>query len=261
MTAEAAIQDATSARSRPVGLRDIPLVIFAPRRLFSRVEDVPTYAWPLVVLLTAVTGLGYVLVQSGLIDRAVQMEVVERIAAVDEAQRNIADRAALREMYERERKQGEFSALLARMQAVVAAPLSVLAGTLLIAAFIYGAVALTGRKAEWNTLMNICVFAGYIDLTRLLVQQALVMRFATLEIDTSLAPLALLAGLHDPAQAAALAGALRAVDPFRLWFWYVVIAGLTQTTQLPGWRAWLVCGLCWLVGAGMLAGAGFAAAG
>ena len=58
----------------------------------------------------------------------------------------------------------------------------------------------------------------------------------------------------DPAAQQALAGLLTAFDPFRIWFWLVVIIGLSATTQLRGWRAWTVCSLCWLIAAGMRTG-------
>ena len=49
---------------------------------------------------------------------------------------------------------GEFKRLLTRIQVVVAEPMRVLATILLISAVFYGAVALTGRKPEWHTLLE-----------------------------------------------------------------------------------------------------------
>ena len=42
---------------------------------------------------------------------------------------------------------------------------------------------------------------------------------------------------------------LSAVEPFRIWFWLVIISGLRATAQLRGWRTWVTCGLCWLIAA------------
>ncbi len=240
-----------AATDRIVGVRDIPLALLAPRRLFARVEDVPSWGWPLVILLTAVTLVGCAIVQTGLIDLEVDRRVQTRIEEIDLVQRDVVERSALRELYEQQRKQGEFEKLLTRIQVVAAEPATALAGVLLIASILYGVVALTGRKPEWHTLLTICVFAAFTDLLRLLMTLALMIQHKTLTVYTSAAPLARF--LADPDQSdpmvlAAVSGALTAVDPFRIWFWVVVIAGLSATAQLRGWRAWLVCTLCWLTG-------------
>jgi hypothetical protein len=232
---------------------DIPSALLAPRRLFLRVEDVTAYKWPLVVLLTAVTLIGYATVQTGLISREVDRQVRERIAVIESQQRDVVERSALRETYEREYKKGAFEKLVRRIQVVAAEPVQALASVLVVAAVLYGAVALTGRKPEWHTLLTICVFAGFIDVVRLLVKLALMLQLRTLEVDTSLARLTpLLVPLEqtDPKLAAAVWGGLTALDPFRIWFWAVVIIGLYATAQLRGWRAWLTCLLCWLVAGG-----------
>lgn len=243
-----------SGTRRTVGVRDIPLALFAPRRLFKRVEDVGAYGWPLVLLLTGVTLIGWATVQTGLIDRQVDQRVNERIAGIDRLQRDVVERSALQELYQDARELGEFERLLTRIQVVVAEPMRALASILLISAVLYGAVALTGRKPEWHTLLSICVFASFVDLLGLLMRLVLMLRYATLEIDTSLAlltrPLVRAEGA-DPVGLAALAGGLTALEPFRVWFWLVVIVGLSATAQLRGWRAWAICLLCWLAAAGV----------
>lgn len=241
------------ATRRTVGVRDIPLVLLAPRRLFSRVEDVAAWGWPLLILLTLVTLIGYAEVQTELIDREVDRRVQERIAQIDETQRDVVERSALRELYEKEHKKGTFEKLLMRIQVIVAEPTQALAAALLVAAVLYGVVALTGRKPEWHTLLTICVYAGFIDAMRLLMTLVLMLCHGTLEIYTSLTPLTrYLVDLEqaEPVQVAAVSGLLSAVDPFRVWFWVVVVVGLSVTAQLRGWRAWLICTLCWLVAVG-----------
>jgi hypothetical protein len=243
--------------SRAVGVRDIPLVLVAPRKVFTRVEDVAVWGWPLLILLTIVTLIGYATVQTELIDREVDRRVQQRIAEIDKTQRDVVERSALRELYEQQRKQGEFEKLLTRIQVIGAEPAKALATALLIAALLYGVVALSGRKPEWHTLLTICVFAGFIDALRLLVALGLMLKFRTLEVYTSLVPLARFLvdpESKDPTPMAAVSGLLSAVDPFYLWFWLVVISGLSATAQLRGWRAWTVCSLCWLISAGARCG-------
>ncbi|MBU0638433.1 MAG: hypothetical protein KKB50_06170 [Planctomycetes bacterium] len=251
-----------TATPRAVGIRDIPAALLAPRRLFRRVEDVPVWGWPLILLLTSVTLIGYATVQTGLIDREIERQVRAQIARIDAEQRDVVERSELRELYAQEHKKGVFAQLLMRIRVIVAEPAKALASALLIAAVLYGAVALTGRKAEWHTLMTICVFAGFVHMLRLLLLLGLMLRYRTLAVDTSPALLLpLMAGVDGlgPTATAVLSGLLSACDPFRVWFWLVVCVWLSTTTQLPGWRAWLVCLLCWLVGAGARCGLSIAA--
>lgn len=242
---------------RTVGLRDIPRALVSPRQVFERVEDVAAWGWPLLVLLTLVTLIGYATIQTGLIDREVERGVRESIARLDQQQRDVVQRSELRELYDREIKAGEFRKLLTRVRVVGAEPAKALATALLIAAALYGVVALTGRKPEWHTLLTIVVLAGFVDALRLLVTLGLMLHFETLEVDTSAALLVRLwhtPETFDPKALAATAGTMTALDPFRVWYWLLVVTGLKVTMQLPGWRAWLVCVLAWLVGAVARAG-------
>ena len=248
---------------RTVGVRDIPLVLVAPRRLFARVEDVTAWGWPLLILLTLVTLIGYAIVQTGLIDREIQMGISARKAQIEQTQRDVVERSALRDLYENEDKQGEFDLLLTRIKVVAAEPLKALAAALLIAATLYGVVALSGRKPEWHTLLTVCVYAGFIDALRLLVTLGLMLHYRTLDVDTSLAllvPLWTASHRVSPTQAAVASGLLPALDPFRVWYWWVVIVALRTTAQLRGWRAWITCGLCWLAAAGVRCGVELGAA-
>ncbi|MBU0717795.1 MAG: YIP1 family protein [Planctomycetes bacterium] len=241
-------------RRKTVGVADIPRVLVAPRRVFERVEDVPAYAWPMVLLLVAVTLVGYATVETGLIDREVERQVQRSIAALDVENSDVVERSALSKAIEDKRKEGEFFRLMTHVQVVVARPAATLATILLLSAVLYGLVALTGKKPEWHTLLTVCTFASFVDLLRLLMQLGLMLRFKTLEVDTSLAPLVQLihvdSGISQQA-AAAISGALTAADPFRIWFWLIVIVGLSTTAQLRGWKVGVTAFLFWLIAGGV----------
>ena len=81
---------------RTVGLRDIPLVLLAPRRLFAKVEDVTAYGWPLAVLLTTLTLIGYAKIETGLIDRQVENSVQVQLARIEKEKRDVVDRSQLK---------------------------------------------------------------------------------------------------------------------------------------------------------------------
>ena len=242
-----------SVARRTVGVQDILRVLLAPRQVFARVEDVPAWRWPLLILLTVVTLIGYATVQTGLIDREVDRQVQAQMAEIDRTQRDVVERSALRELYDQQHKAGEFMKLLTRMRAIVVEPVQALATVLLVAAGLYGLTALTGRKAEWHTLLTICVLAGFADALRLLVVLGLRLYTHVLDVDTSLALLLRLlppATGRIPPTLALEAGLLTALDPFRMWYWAIVVIGLAASAQLPGWRAWVACGLCWLMAGG-----------
>lgn len=238
---------------RTVGVLDIPRALFAPRGVFGRVEDVPAYAWALVLLLVSVTMLGYLLVETGLIDREVELQVQKNIAALELEQLDVVERSALSDMIADKKKEGEFLRLIRRVQVIGASPIATLACVLLIPAMLFGLVALTGKKPEWHTLVTICVFAGFADVIGTIVRLGMRLQFRTLFVDTSLAPLTNFMQGQSAQANAALGGLLTALDPFRIWFWLIMVVGLTVTRQLRGWRAWCACLFFWLAAAGLRA--------
>jgi len=243
-------------KRRAVGLRDAPRVFVSPRALFARVENVNSYGWPLIVLLTLVTLVGYATIETGLIDRRVEMAVLAEQAALEKNYDNVVARSEFLKQLEESRKRGEFSRLITRIQVVAARPAAQLARILFIAAILYGAVALTGRKPEWHTLMTICVFASFVDLFADALRLSLMIRHGTMTVDTSAGLLARIipSGIIEGSTRSLTEKILATIDPFRIWYWLVVLVGLTATMQLKGWRAWLTCGLLGLAAAGVRVG-------
>jgi len=249
-----------NTRRATVGISDVPLVLFSPRRVFARVEDVPAYGWSLVLLLTVLTLIGYATVQTGLIDREVDRRVQAGIAELEREQFDIVERSALIKMIEDKRQEGEFLRLMNRVKVIVARPVGALASVLLLSAFFYGIVALTGKKPEWHTLLTICIFASFVDVVALVVRLGFMLKMHTLEVETSLAPLArfmVAPGDAGGQSAVALSGMLSVLDPFRIWFWLMIMVGLTVTSQLRGWKVWVSCTLLWLAGGAVRTGLAF----
>lgn len=243
-------------RRRTIGLRDIAVVLWSPKRVFERVENVPAYGWSLLLLLIAVTVVGYAQVQTGLIDRKVEQGVQEQIAKLDLERADVVARSELRKQTEDIQKGGEFEKFLARLAAVVVEPAGMLTSVLLLAAVFYGLVALSGRKPEWHSLMSVVVFASFVDVAAMVFRLILVVQCGTLDVDTSAGAVAR-AWASDafPQKSLELAtSALSGLDPFRLWFWVMVLIGLKATAQLRGWRAWVPCVFLWLLAAGIRTG-------
>lgn len=227
--------------SRRPGLADAPLVFAAPAALFRRVEDTATYAWTLAVLLLFVTLVGYLRVQTGLVDRVVDQKTERELALLESAQRDLVDRVALRDEMDSVRKNGEFMKLVGRLKAIVATPVSLLVSILFVSSMLFATVALTGRKPEYHTLMNICVFAGFIDLAGEVLQLLMMLAYRTTQVGTSL-DLLLPAG-----KATYLAG----IDPMVIWYWIVVYIGVTATQQLSRQAALAACITLFVLGAAL----------
>ncbi len=249
-------------KRRRVSVLDIPLALLAPRRLFARVENVTGYGGAFLVLLTALTFVGYATIETGLIDRSVAEASTKRQAELERQFADVVQRSNLIKALEEERKQCEFERLMKRLAVIVAAPLKELAAVLLIAAALYGAVALGGRKPEWHALLTICVFAGFVDVVASVVRLSLMLRHSTLQVDTSAALLARLAPAAAQVSSAPPVAEilLSAVEPFRIWFWLVVLAGVTVTAQLSKWRARVTCFLLWFTVSAVQVAMAFAAA-
>ncbi len=253
MSSTAIVNPVTTAQ-RQVGLFDVPLALFSPKRVFARVEDVPVYGWALIALLMAVTLIGYAEVETGLIDLEVDRQVERGIAELEKEQYDVVERSALTKMIQEQRKAGEFLHLMDRIRVVVVNPVAALATILVLASLFYALVALSGRKPEWHTLLTVCIFASFVDVVAGAVRLGFMLRFETLTVNTSLAALAPMfapEGEGAAQQAAALSGILSMTDPFRIWFWVVLGVGLAVTAQLRGWKVWTSCILFWLVAAGV----------
>ncbi len=254
-------QHALPGTRKTVSVWHTPLVFLSPRRLFAKVEDVCAYRFTLLVLLAAITLIGWATVETGLIDREVDRQVEGDIASLEKQQLDVVERSTMRTMIEEKRKEGEFARLMARIQVIVAAPLATLASILFISSLLYGVVALSGKKPEWHTLMTIGIYAAFVEVLGMLVRLVLMLQHGTLEVDTSAALLTrLIPPQSDPQGmiAPVLSNVLTGIEPFHIWFWLLIAIGLSVTSQLRGWRLWLTCSLMWLIAAGTRIGLAFA---
>lgn len=223
--------DVNDSPRKALRLRHALLVYTTPRSLFARVEDTGSYGTALATLLGLVTLLGYIQIQSGLIDRVVDQQTEVKLAELEEAKGGLVDRAELTTGMEAIRKEAEFNKTISRLGVVVWSPIYFLASFLLIASVLYAMVALTGRKPEYQTLMSICVYAGFLELAGYVVHVAMMLYYRTTQVDTTLGMLV------PPGEMRYLT----ALDPFRIWFWVLVAVGVAVTHQLSRRMAVVSC--------------------
>lgn len=226
------------------GLAEVPLVFFTPRRLFTRIEDTGSYAWTLIALLGLVTLVGYLQVQTGLIDRVVDQQTQEQMAMLESSRTDLVDVVKMRDEMDGIQKNSEFMKTMQRLKAIVATPLVMLASILLISSILYAAVALSGRKPEYHTLMTICIYASFIELAAIITRLGMMIAYRTIDVSTSLEM------LRPKGKAPYLA----AFDPFVVWFWLLIVLGVTTTQQLSRRMAIAACLLMFVLGAAVRVG-------
>lgn len=227
-----------------LSLRQVPWVVTRPTALFQKVEDTGAYGPALVVLLALVVLIGYAQVQTGLIDRVVDRETEARLADLEKAQYGLVDRLELKDAMDNIRKTGQFMKLIQRLGAVVIMPAGMLVSFLVISSILYAAVALSGRKPEWHTLMSICVYAGFIDLLACALRLVMMLAYRTTQVDTSLRM------ISEPGKPSPWTG----IDPFRIWFWVLVVLGVTITRQLSRRAAIVTCSIMIVVATAAITG-------
>jgi len=222
---------AVHSKPTSLGVRHALLVVTAPRALFSRVGDTGAYGWALLTMLLLIVLIGYAKVQTGLIDREVDVQTEQKLEELERTQGTLIDRIEFRDRMEAIQKEGTFLKMMTRLGVIVATPVYFLSSFLLIASALYAVVALTGRKPEYHTLMGLCVYAGFIELIGLGLRLAMMMYYRTTQVDTSLASLV---GQGEVKW-------LSAIDPFHLWFWILVGMGVVTTQQLSRRTAIVTC--------------------
>ncbi|MCH8053976.1 MAG: hypothetical protein IH895_07950, partial [Planctomycetes bacterium] len=87
----------SESQATTLGVRHALLVYSSPSTLFRRIEDTGAYGWALVVLLGLVTLVGYVQVQTGLLDRLVDEGTNNRLRQIEDNRANLVERGQLRE--------------------------------------------------------------------------------------------------------------------------------------------------------------------
>jgi hypothetical protein len=217
----------------------------APAAVFRHVAETGRYGWVLATMILLTTLIGWATVQTGLIDRQVGLQTLRDLENLEREQIDLLSRAELSEALENIRKQAEFTTLMARGGAVLAPPVGLVAGLMLIAALLFAVVALTGNKPDYHTLMAVCVYSAVVDVLAAGLRLALMLSYRTLDVDTSLG--LLVSPTPEPGAAQTI---LSAIDPFRAWFWILAGLGLVVTGQLSRRAATITCLLCWLIACG-----------
>jgi hypothetical protein len=161
------------------------------------------------------------------VDTTIDRQTNEVLARMEIEQTDLLSRVELSEQMAKVRQAAEFNRLMARGGSIIAPPVTIGAAVLVIAALLFAVVALAGQKADFPTLVALCVYAAVVDVLAAATRLTAMLIYRTVEVDTSL-------GLLVPASAppSALRLVLSGLDPFRAWFWVLIAVGLVVTGQL-----------------------------
>ena len=225
----------------PTVLRNIFCLYWAPTRLFRGLDQTARYGVPLLILVVLLALCGYALVASGLVDREVGQASELAIARWDEATRGEVSQRQWQEGISDLREEASFWKLVVGGWAIVSPPAAAAGRIFIAAGVIYMLVALAGRTPSYGLLVTIFVYAGYALLVGEILREGMMFLQQSTDVDTSLA--VVLRGRESVSAPAYLA--LRAVDPFVLWFWGLAAAGVVVSGQLRAGRTIVACTMLW----------------
>ncbi|MFQ5489479.1 MAG: YIP1 family protein [Phycisphaerae bacterium] len=237
-----------------LGLSQAPLMLVAPSDVLRRAADTGRYGWTLGAILLLITLIGWVTVQTGLVDRQVDRQTGLALKTLEREQIDLLSRTELADRMQTVREAGQFMKLIHRGTAIVAAPIVLVASLMLIAAVLFAVVALAGQKADYSTLMAICTYAAVVDLLAAGLRLAMMIAYRTIHVDTSLA---LVVPLTENTRI--IKAALTGIDPFAAWFWLLLGLGLMVSGQLSRRAATVTCVSFFVVGCLVRSGAAIAA--
>jgi len=235
---------------------DAPRMLVAPGAVFHRIAQDGAYGWGLFALLLLSVWIGWSTVQTGFIDRAVDARTHQALADLEREQFDILNRTELSDRMLKLREASTFSKLIARGATVLGPPISLLVSVMLIAVVLFAIVALAGNKADYGTLLAICVYSAAVEVMAAGLRLVMMIAYRSGEVRTSLDVL-VPAGEETQVFRQLLSG----IDPFRIWFWILVAIGLVATRQLSRRMAVVSCTVMALTAIGVRMAIGMATMG
>lgn len=131
-----------------------------------------------------------------------------------------------------------FEKLLKRVTLFVVGPVQLLARVSVLCGILFAVVAVRGGKPNFSILAGVCVFASLVDVPKLMSELFLVSQLQVSRVETSAA-----AFVRHPDIAFPIFLLLRRLDPFELWFWYLIGLGTWKSGALTGRAAIVVTAL------------------
>jgi hypothetical protein len=210
---------------------DILLTFVDPVRVFFNLPRINRSTWAMVILMIALGVIGAMTVNMGVYSYEIRRQAAKAAMAHLKAHEADDDPNIAIEQADGIEKAAEFQVILYKVVRVFGRPLLTLAGIGLIAGFLFVAVALSGGKPKMSLLTGIVAFASLVQIPQDAVKLYVMSRTKHSRVEVSAA-----------AFPASLGGAgglslghyilLRRLNPFDLWFWWLVHLGARRGARM-----------------------------
>ena len=206
---------------------DIGRVYARPSELFGELPLQNRAASAMLVLIVLHMLYGAAVISTGVVDYEVDSASQKDINRFVREREGDSKAQQLTVEIDALEKGAVFSRLLRRVQLVVSGPVRLIAGLAVLSGVLFVTVAMKGGKPNFPVLAGVVVFAGFVEPARLLVRLLLISQLQTSRIETSAA-----AFVDSPEVGLVGFLLLRRLDPFELWYWFLIGLGIWRTEQL-----------------------------
>lgn len=216
-----------SRRPRNV-LEDVYCLFVRPSDLFAELTVANRGGVALALLLAIEILIGMAIVSTGISDYEIDAETQRETSRLLRDQEGLENEDVLDATLDSIEKWAVFKKLLVRLQIVLGPPGRTLAGVAVIGWTAFAVVALGGGKPKYEQLVGVVVYASFVEAPRLLLKLYLVTRLQAVRVETSLAALL----EPGPGTEVWVYMLLRRLDPFEIWFWFLIGYGFWRIGQL-----------------------------
>jgi hypothetical protein len=214
-------------------VHDVILTYVDPVRVFFNLPRVNRSTTALVILLVLQGLVGWAIVKTGVYEYEVRRQAERMAFAHIKAHEADDDPNIARDAADGMIKASQFQVILYQAIKTIGRPLGTLAGVGLIAGFLFVAVALSGGKPKMALLTGIVAFASFVQLPQDAVTLYLTGKTKHSRVETSAAAFpSSLGGEHGVSIYQYIA--LRRLNPFDLWFWWLVHLGARRGARMTG---------------------------
>jgi hypothetical protein len=212
---------------------DVFLTFTDPARVFFNLPRVNRSTTALVLLLAVQALIGYGIVKTGVYTYEARRQAAKAAAAHVKAHEADDDPNIAVEVADGMEKAAEFQVILHQVVRVIGRPLLTLASVGLIAGFLFVAVALSGGKPKMALLTGIVAFASLVQIPQDAVKLYLTSatRHSRVEVSAAAFP-GSLGGTNGASILKYIL--LRRLNPFDLWFWWLVHLGARRGARMTG---------------------------
>jgi hypothetical protein len=213
-------------------LLDALRLLVSPGELFAHLAESNRYFQALLLLIFFHVLFGAAVLSTGSVDHEVALRNEERFGRAALSLQTSPHGESTNLAMESVRKEAAFTKVMVQLDWLVGGFLRQLLTLTATTGFLFVAVSLAGRRADLSLLMAIVTFSLYTEIVRMAVALFLIWQSKATQVDISSA-----VWFHGTDVGLPAYLMLRRLDPFKIWYWYLLGLGLWKTGQLSIWPA------------------------